>query len=235
MSKETKWSIVFAVVTVIAVIGEVITNGISAATIFSAIKDISGTAIVFAMLIVFVKSTKKAKTTFEEKMTNALNKWIDSHSNMIVKTSKMPQGHENDFGMSMTTDMNRFYNSDKLLSDGGGGVGRFLRLTEIKKDLYMQNNISMTFFFNSQTYCNSTDEQQYVEELKEIAKNISSYVKNVVSGITISEPSKIDKKTVAITIRFKNSIISSEMEDIDKIITTIDRMYEAMLVSARRK
>jgi hypothetical protein len=59
--------------------------------------------------------------------------------------------------------------------------------------------------------------------------------KGAVDGISVSEPAKSDAKTVVVTIRFTSSIIDENGEHIDKVITVLDRMYEAMLVSARRK
>ena len=95
------------------------------AAIAGGVKDLFGTLITIVMLLVAVRALKPKKqaTSFEERMNDALNGWLENHSNMIVKTSKLPQGHENDFGMSMTTDVNRFYNSEILKSDGGKGVG----------------------------------------------------------------------------------------------------------------
>lgn len=234
---ETVLSALFGIVAIVAIFYEMKIAGFAAASIAGGIKDIAGTIIAVVMLIVALEvfSRDEHKGSFEERMRTALENWIAEHSNMIVKTSKLPKGHENDFGMSMTTNINRFYNTEKLLSDSGTGVGRFLRVSEINKTLYAENNVSMTFFFNSQTYCVSSEEADMFNELNMVAKNVASYIKGIVEGITVGEPTKSDAKTVTITIRFANSIIDKDGEHIDKVINVIDRMYEAMLVSARRK
>lgn len=139
--KEKIWGGIFGVIAIIAAIAEMFVNGVNAASICGMVKDVFGTLVVVIVMVAVAKlvAPKKQPMTFEDKMTAALNQWIADHSNMIVKTSKMPQNHENDFGMSMTTDINRFYNTEKLKSDTGKGVGRFLRITQIDRDIYASN------------------------------------------------------------------------------------------------
>lgn len=125
---ETFLGGIFAIITAAAIVTEMAMAHFEPAAIAGGIKDLFGTLITIVMLLVAVRALKPKKqvTSFEDRMTDALNSWLSNHSNMIVKTSKLPQGHENDFGMSMTTDVNRFYNNETLKSDGGKGVGRFL-------------------------------------------------------------------------------------------------------------
>lgn len=228
---------VSGIIAAIAIYYEMKIAGFEEASVAGGIKDLAGIIIDVILLIVALNIFKRKgpEDSFENKMKKALEEWTEKHSNMIVKTSKLPKEHENDFGLSMTTNINRFYNTEKLLSDTGTGVGRFCRITEIKKDLYANNNVSMTFFFNSQTYCAGSDETELFGELSSVAKNVAGYIKGAVDGISVSEPAKSDAKTVVVTIRFTNSIIDENGEHIDKVINVLDRMYEAMLVSARRK
>lgn len=234
---ETFWGGIFAVITAAAIITEVAMANFEPAAIAGGVKDLFGTLITIVMLLVAVRALKPKKqaTSFEERMTNALNEWISTHSNMIVKTSKMPQGHENDFGLSMTTDINRFYNTDTLKSDTSKGVGRFLRLTQIDKNIYKNNNVKFEFFINAQTYCVSSQPDEIQTELMDIAANITKYIQGIVDGIKVGAAHKEDSRTVVIPVMFKEPIVTDEREDIDKVINLIDRMYEAMLVSARRK
>lgn len=234
---EKLLSALFGIIAAIAIYYEMKIAGFEEASIAGGIKDFAGIIIDIILLIVALNIFKRRgpKESFEDRMKKELEEWIEKHSNMIVKTSKLPKEHENDFGLSMTTNINRFYNTEKLLSDAGTGVGRFCRITEIKKDLYSDNNVSMTFFFNSQTYCAGSDETDLFGELASIAKNVAGYIKDAVDGVTVGEPVKTDAKTVSVTIRFTNSIIDEKGEHIEKVINVLDRMYEAMLVSARRK
>lgn len=229
---------IFGVIAIIAAVAEMFASGVNAASICSMIKDVFGTLVVVIVMVTVAKlmAPKKQLMTFEDKLTAALNQWIADHDNMIVKTSKMPQGHENDFGMSMTTDINRFYNTEKLKSDTGKGVGRFLRITQIDKDIYASNNVQLEFFINAQTYCSADiSPESATSELLQIGRNLSSYITGAVGGIEHGEPRKADARTVIIPISFKESIVSDGEERIDLLINVIDRMYEAMLVAARRK
>ncbi|SDM56276.1 hypothetical protein [Acetanaerobacterium elongatum] len=187
--KEKIWGGIFGIIAVIASIGEMIANGISTATVLGAVKDVSGILVVIVVMVTVVRlvSTKKHSQSFEERLTSALTKWIDEHSNMIVRTSRMPKGHENDFGMSMTTDINRFYTNEILKSDSGSGVGRFMRLTEIDSSKYARNDVVIDFFLNAQTYCNVSDAGEAVNELLNVGHNLSSYMKGSFGNITIGE------------------------------------------------
>ena len=236
--KEKIWGGIFGVIAIIAAIAEMFVNGVNAASICGMVKDVFGTLVVVIVMVAVAKlvAPKKQPMTFEDKMTAALNQWIADHSNMIVKTSKMPQNHENDFGMSMTTDINRFYNTEKLKSDTGKGVGRFLRITQIDRDIYASNNVQLEFFINAQTYCSADiSPEDAISELLQVGKNLSSYIIGAGDGIEHGEPKKADARTVIIPISFKQSIVSDGEDKIDLLINVIDRMYEAMLVSARRK
>lgn len=234
---ETFWGGIFALITAAAIITEVAMANFEPAAIAGGVKDLFGTLITIVMLLVAVRALKPKKqaTSFEERMNNALNGWLEKHSNMIVKTSTLPQGHENDFGMSMTTDVNRFYNSEILKSDGGKGVGRFFRITQIDRKIYESKDVQVIFFLNSQTYCVSNESNDKLTELMSVASNLSMYIQGVVDGINVGAVHKVDNGTVMIPITFKEPIVTDEREDIDKVINLIDRMYEAMLVSARRK
>lgn len=235
--REKIWGGTFGVIAVIAAIGEMVAAGINTATALGAVKDVFGTLVVVVVMVAVVRllSTKKLSQSFEERLTSALTEWINEHSNMIVRTSKMPKGHENDFGMSMTTDINRFYNNEILKSDNGNGVGRFMRLTEIDEKNYSSNDVEIDFFINAQTYCNSSDESKIENELMEIGRNLASYMKGSFSNVRIGEPKRIDDRTFTISIQFIKPIVTEDGDNINLIINVIDRMYQAMLVSARRR
>lgn len=236
--KEKIWSGVFGIVAIVAAIAEMIAGGVNTASFFGMIKDVAGTLVVVIVMVAVAKliAPKKQTVSFEEKMNEALNQWVDDHSNMIVKTSKMPQGHENDYGMSMTTDITRFYNTEKLKSDTGKNVGRFLRITQIDRAIYSKNEANLEFFINTQTYCSAdSSPEETINELLDVGKTLSSYIVGVVDGIEHGEPRKVDARTVVIPISFKEPIITQDNENISLVINLIDRMYEAMLVSARRK
>lgn len=235
---ETILGGIFGIISIVAIVIEMSLGGFSAEAIAGGVKDIAGTMVAVMVFLIAIKHLLPSKANelpFKNRMENSLEAWISAHSNMIVRTSKLPKGHENDYGMSMTTDMNRFYNNDTLKSDSGTGVGRFLRLAEISEAAYAEAGVSIDFFLNAQTYCYSDDPDDSPKELVNVGKNIASYMNGSFNGITVSEPKKIDVRTVVITVSFKNPIITNKGDRIDLVIGVIDRMYQAMLVSARRK
>lgn len=228
---------IFAIIATLAIIAEVIIGGFEPAVIAGGVKDLFGTLITVVMFFVAVRALKPKKQaySFEEKMTKALDDWAGAHSNMIVKTSKLPKGHENDYGLSMTTDINRFYNTETLRSDNNSGVGRFFRMTEIGRSVYEKNEVEMLFFLNAQTYSASSQTDEILAELMEVAAYISKYIQGATGGINVGEAHKDGDRTVIIPITFKAPIVTEDGDDIDLAMNVIDRMYEAMLVSARRK
>lgn len=236
--QEKIWGGILGMIAIIAAIAEMFANGLNFASICGMIKDVSGTLVVVIVMVAVAKliTPNKQSVTFEEKLTGELDQWIADHSNMIVRTSRMSQGHENDYGMSMTTDITRFYNTEKLKSDTGRSVGRFLRITQINKDIYARNDVKMEFFVNAQTYCSAdAASEAAIEELLRVGRNLSSYIIGAIDRIEHGEPRKVDPRTVVIPISFKEPIVSDSEDHIDLLINVIDRMYEAMLVSARRK
>lgn len=236
--REKLWGGIFGTIAIFAAVAEMFVCGVNLSSVFGMIKDVFGTLVVVLVMVTVAKTImpKKETLTFEDKLSNTLNHWVDAHSNMVVKTSKMPQGHENDFGISMTTDINRFYNTEKLKSDNGNGVGRFLRITHIDKETYKNNNVKLEFFINAQTYSLADNPaESAVDELFQVATRLSSYIRSVIDGIECGELRKVDARTVIIPITFKEAIVSDSGDRIDFLLNVINRMYEAMLVSARRR
>ena len=235
--QEKIWGGIFGVIAILAAIAELIAGGISVAAVFGTIKDVSGTLVVVVVMVAVAKliAPKKQEKSFEERMTGSLNEWIKDHSNMIVRTSKMPKGHENDFGMSMTTDVSRFFNTEILKNDASNSVGRFLRITEIDKKKYSEPGVHVDFFLNAQTYCASADPAGIAHELEQLSKALSLYIIGIVDGIRVGDFHKEGDRTVIIPVEFTDPIVTENKERIDAVINLIDRMYEAMLVAARRK
>ena len=56
---EKLWGGIFGVVAIAAAIAEMFINGIDAASVIGAVKDISGTLVVVVLLVAFIKSLPK--------------------------------------------------------------------------------------------------------------------------------------------------------------------------------
>lgn len=236
--REKIWTGIFAIVTIAAAVAEMFANGVGPASFCGMVKDVAGTFVGVMVLFVIARQLmpKKKSIGFEEKLTGALEQWIAGHANMIVRTSRMPQGHENDFGMSMTTDITRFYNTEPLKSDTGKGVGRFLRLTRIDRELYAENQVQLEFFLNAQTYClPELTPDEAAGELMQLGKMLGAYIAATAEDVACGAVRRADPRTVVIPLTFREPIVSETGDRIGLLLSVIDRMYEAMLVSARRK
>lgn len=87
IDKQTFWAGMVGIVALIAIICELIFDGISTASVSAAIKDFMGIAIDVMVFIVAVKLATKTNSTdsLEIKLENALDKWRMDHANMIIR------------------------------------------------------------------------------------------------------------------------------------------------------
>ena len=82
--KEKIWGGIFGAIAIIAAIAEMMANGLSAASVFGAIKDIAGTAVVVLILCVFLKGIKRPKN-IAEILEKAVEEWGDKNAPLIFK------------------------------------------------------------------------------------------------------------------------------------------------------
>lgn len=225
METETKWSVIFAVVTVISVIGEVISGGVSAASIFAAVKDISGTAIVFAMLIVFIKSNRKEKLNFDEKLEKALTDWQQENANMIVRK---PEHDNNEFySLDAKTDVSDFYSRPGETEK----TGLFLRMPPLKEENYNKGNIPITFSLNKSTFFGDISKEKLTSEsYKSIANRFVKLFNTKHLGFANA---KLAEGGTKILVTISNPIETED--DINALVDAINTMYTSYLVSARIK
>lgn len=221
--KEKLWGGIFGVLAIIAALGEMLANGISAASVLGAIKDVSGTLVVVVLLVTVVKSLipKKDQVSFSVRMEKALDKWRAANSNMIVKTDKS-NGSKDQYGLSMKTDMNAFYGTGKDNS------GVFFRMPALESDIWSKGNIEIKFWLNIGTFLegrNDLNDKTKEEQLKSLAKNFSQYISLRYSDFCEAVPAS-DKVIVTI----KKAV--QKDEEINRLIELINSMYQAYLVSA---
>ena len=76
---------IFGIIAIIAAIAEAIASGISAATIFAAIKDVSGTLIVAVLLITFLKQLPRKPKNLRERLEKEVELWGSKNSPLIFK------------------------------------------------------------------------------------------------------------------------------------------------------
>lgn len=106
----------FGILAIAAAVAEMFVSGINPASILGMLKDAFGTLAAVIMLFALIKILlpKKIKAkSFEEKLEAALNNWISSNSNMLVKTPQDLDLHKNhnSFGIHMAINPLNFYSS----------------------------------------------------------------------------------------------------------------------------
>jgi len=227
-SKEKIWGGIFGIIAIIAALAEMIVSGISVETVLGAIKDIAGTLIVVVLLVAFLKSLmpKKYELTFEQRLADALTKWQNNNSNMIVK--KADSDGNDHYGLSMKTDPTSFL----IPTSDNANAGWFVRLPVIAAENYDKSGIKVLFNLNRGTYFEKrtdlTDEEKN-NKLSILAGKLQRYMLkeygDVIDGITEN-----GKSTITLTITLKNPIYTNE--DIDRLINLINGMYQGCLVAA---
>ena len=224
--REKFWGGIFGVLAIIAVVAEVFVNGVSAATIWGAVKDVSGTLIVVILFVAVVKSLlpKRNKKPFAERLELAIKKWWDANSNMIIKWNDS-DGNKEQFGLSMKTDMNAFYSNAK----GKRKPGVFFRVPVFNSDQWQKEGVEIEFWLNDGTFVEdrtdlSKEEKEQI--LKSLATKFANYI--ALSYADFCTVSSISNKRIYVKL---NNPVQEDAE-IERLIDLINSMYQAYLVSA---
>ena len=227
--KEKVWGGIFGIVAIVAAIAEMITSEVNLSSVFGMIKDVAGTAVVVIVMFAVAKllKPKKYAVSFEDRLTNALDEWVKNNSNMIVKTAKMPTGHENDFGLSMKTDMTDFYNEISTTLRAGW----FVRLPAITTKNYEKENIEINFHLNAETFFgrgHGMPDDQLKVEFDKLSKMFAQFINRKFAGFA-SAVGKVD----TIKVILHTAIFTDE--EIAMLVELINTTYTAYLVSSHIK
>ena len=82
---EKLWGGVLGIISILAAVAETFINGVDAASVAGAIKDISGTLVVVVLLVAFIKSLPAKPKNFRELFENNMNEMEQIYSPLIVK------------------------------------------------------------------------------------------------------------------------------------------------------
>lgn len=82
---EKVWGGIFGIIAIIAAIAEIFINGVDAASIVGAIKDVSSTLVVVVLLVAFLKSLPQKPKNFREVFEKNMNEIEQAYAPMIVK------------------------------------------------------------------------------------------------------------------------------------------------------
>ena len=82
---EKLWGSVFGIVAIVAAIVEMFINGVDAASVVGAIKDVSGTLVVVLVLVVFLKSLPKKPKNFREQFEKEMGEIEQSYAPLVIE------------------------------------------------------------------------------------------------------------------------------------------------------
>ncbi|MBV1757624.1 MAG: hypothetical protein KMY55_07245 [Dethiosulfatibacter sp.] len=222
--KEKIWGGIFGVVAIIAALVEMVVNGISTETVIGAIKDISGTLIMVILLVAVVRSLipKEYSLSFEERLTNALEKWQVANSNMIFKGIVV----KDKFDLSIRTDINDFYKATPISKN----KSMFLRMPLLKEENYKNGNVVLEFTLTKAIFFDDMpgDDKELMPYFNHLNDKFCEYINNHFHNFV-----KASGKNKIIYVSIINPIISDE--DIEQLIEVINGMYQAYLVAANIK
>lgn len=232
LESEVLWGGIFGVIAIIAILAEMFLNGISAASVAGATKDVAGTILTVMVFVVaakhILKQMKEIKS-FEGLLQKALDDWQDNHKNMIVR--KEQYDHEKSgeaatcYSLGLKTNISDFYN----LSESNN-TGWFLRMPLINKENYQHGEVLLRFHLNKGTFF----------EGREMSKDELSAGFNRLNALFVSymqasfgEQVTATGKGQDITVIIHNPVCTAE--DIALVISIINSMYSAYLVAANLK
>lgn len=104
--KEKRWEFIFGIIAIVAAVAEMVFNGINAATVSAAIKDVFGTVIV---IVVFAAVIKDKIQKLPDKLEGELDVFAKKYSPLIFKVRDYEVA-ENYYeqGFCILKDMSRF-------------------------------------------------------------------------------------------------------------------------------
>lgn len=228
--QEKIWGGIFGVVAVLAAVAETMSTGISAASLFGMIKDISGTLVVVVVMVALARLLvpKKEAVSFEERLETALSNWQNANSNMIIRNEAMDAKVGNEtryYGLGMKTDMNEFYNEIAMSKQAGW----FVRLPVIKTENYNRENVEIYFHLNKETFfgrATTIPDDELKRKFNDLSNKFSDYINRKFAGFARAAGKNDSLKVIL------NDPITDD-EDIARLIDLINTTYTAFLVSSQ--
>lgn len=129
---DTLWSGILGIIAVIAAVAELILNGISAATVAAAIKDIAGTLAVVMVLFVAIRhNLRKEPQNFDEVFTSGMEMVANKYAPLIQKQSE---------------GKHRYFLASKLSAINDNTPGAYHKFFDLTKPTELEISISKTVF-----------------------------------------------------------------------------------------
>ena len=216
---------IFAVVAIVAAVIEIALGGFSAEAIVGGVKDIFGTLVVVVLFLAIAKDIVP-KRKFEDRLVDAIEAWQKENGNMIVRDPATDIEHQGEeascYSLNLKTNVADFYENTAVTKK----KGLFLRMPLLKRELFSQEGVKLTFYLNKGTFfSNLPTGEDTAERYNELIRLFTSLVQTKHGEIVDTAG-----KGKEITVQFKRPITTNS--DIKKLIEVINTMYTAYLVSA---
>ena len=232
LEKETLWGGIFALIAMISVVVEMFLAGLTAEAVVAAVKDISGTIVAFMVFWVaakhILKQIMEAKS-LEDRLKKALDGWQMSHANMVVRKEQYDYEKTGEpatcFSFGLKTNISDFYRNAET-----NNTGWFLRMPLLKKENYQCGNILLKFHLNKGTFFEGMEMSK--EELSAGYNRLNSMFVDFINS-NYAELVEAKGKDQDIFVTFKRPVETSD--DIDRLVSVINAMYNAYLVAANLK
>lgn len=184
--EEKVWGGIFGGIAIIAALAEMFFNGISAATVAGAIKDIFGTLIVIVLFITFIRQMPKKSKDFKGVFKAEMDKNIVKYSPLISADS------EKDGRYKIASRLDAIYDNN---------TGAYSTLFDFDFRSEIQFNVSKTVFAGR-----GASDSEFAELQGRIVSDISRKIeKNF--GEIVSECSKTSS---GLKIRFRKELSTAE-------------------------
>lgn len=215
----------FALVSIVGAVAEMILNDFSAASIAGGVKDIFATLVVVILFLAVAKDIIP-KFKFEDKLKVALDTWQNENANMIIRDPITDIEHKGSepscYSLNLKTDVVDFYKDSSTTKS----KGLFLRMPLLTRDNYSKEGVEIKFYLNKSTFFSNIPKGEDTPE--KYAKLIDLF-KGLINS-KHHELAEADGKDREITVTLKKPIKSNA--DIAELVAIINTMYTAYLVSA---
>lgn len=229
---EKVWGGIFGIIAIVAAIAEIFINGVDAASILGAIKDVSGTLVVVVLLIAFIKSLPKKPKNLAEKLETDVEDWGTDNAPLIFKTENYVAAQNTDFeqGFVLLQDPRSYVSlsNSKLDKDNpewykyaqyGNGklTGKFIDLP------------SYQFMTQNDFHAMITMEQSHFKNMPEI----DSIIKDIVAAINARSGSNIHAERVGASNKIRLICKKIEtFEEKDHFVDMLDFVLSLVKVVA---
>ena len=229
---ETLLGGIFGLIAIVAILIEMFLNGISPESVVAAVKDVAGTIVsvmIFYIAIKHIFKSIKENKSFENILINSLDKWQKEHANMVVRKEKYDFETTGQpatcFSLGLKTNISDFYNNS--VSEN---TGWFLRMPILKKENYAGNEVILKFHLNKGTFFEGIEmsKEELLAGYERLNQLFKGFINTNFKDFAEATGSKQD-----IIVTLKQPIETKE--DIDKMISVINAMYNAYLVAANLK